>query len=457
MNPKELLAHVASRSGVLDEGGVRAFIDAHAVPPPVSIRLNRAKWQGDVPANSVPWASDAFYLSQRPTFTFDPLFHAGAYYVQEAGSMFLEAAVRACGLAGSDCMALDLCAAPGGKSTHLLSTLGDGAVLVSNEVVRQRARVLCDNITKWGRTNVCVTGSDPSLFRGLRGFFDLVVVDAPCSGEGLFRKDADAMLHWSEEAVEHCAHRQAGILADAWATLRDGGHLIYSTCTYNRHENEEQVARLLSWGAECVEVPLAASWGVMEVREGGVRGYRFMPHLAASEGFFLSVVRKPGADRGRSSLPKGALTQLPERDFAPWMQGMEAVLVRQGDAVAALSHGLLGVLPTLGTQVHVLQRGMLVGQEVRGQFLAVHGLAMKANCDASGLESVDTDLAEAIHYLRGNALLATDARGHALVHYRGLALGLVKGAGNRWNNLYPDPLRIRDMRTSLSEVLTAPL
>jgi 16S rRNA C967 or C1407 C5-methylase (RsmB/RsmF family) len=184
---------------------------------------------------------NAYYTDGRPSFTFDPLFHAGAYYVQEASSMFLEQALIACGLANADIIALDLCAAPGGKSTHLLSILGDDALLVSNEVVRPRAKILCDNITKWGRPNVCVTGSDTALFAGLPEFFDLVVVDAPCSGEGLFRKDADAMSHWSEEAVQQCAIRQSGILEHAWATLRPGGHLIYSTCTYNRSENEQQV------------------------------------------------------------------------------------------------------------------------------------------------------------------------------------------------------------------------
>jgi 16S rRNA C967 or C1407 C5-methylase (RsmB/RsmF family)/NOL1/NOP2/fmu family ribosome biogenesis protein len=457
MNPAELLAHVASQSGVLDESGVQAFVDAHAVPPPVSIRMNRAKWQGDVLADPVPWASDALYLPQRPTFTFDPLFHSGSYYVQEAGSMFLEAAVRACGLAGAHCVALDLCAAPGGKSTHLLSILGDGAVLVSNEVVRQRARVLCDNITKWGRTNACVTGSDPSRFATLPHLFDLVVVDAPCSGEGLFRKDADAMSHWSEQALEQCVARQADILAHAWATLRHGGHLIYSTCTYNRHENEEQVARLLSWGAECVEVPLAAAWGVVEVREAGVLAYRFMPHLTASEGFFLSVLRKPDAEAFRPSVPRSTRAQLPQRDIAPWMQGLDGILIEETDGVAVISEGLQELLPALASQVHVLQRGLQVGQKVRGKFAPAHGLAMVAKHDAAPLHALDTDLADAIHYLRGNALPDSDARGHALVRYRGLPLGLAKGAGNRWNNLYPVPLRIRDMRTTLSEVLTAPL
>lgn len=373
--------------------------------------------------------------------------------------MFVEAAVRACELAGTDCLVLDMCAAPGGKSTHLLSMLGDGAVLVSNEIVRPRARILCDNITKWGRANVCVTGSDASLFGGVPEFFDMVVVDAPCSGEGLFRKDADAMLHWSEDAVEHCASRQVEILTHAWATLRPGGHLIYSTCTYNRRENEENVARLMEWGAECVAVPVAAEWGVVEVCEGGLRAYRFMPHLTASEGFFLAVVRKPGdGEAFRPSVMKGFWKPMAEKDVEGWMPVLDdLLLMRDGERVVAVSERLLEVVPTLTRHLYALQYGVEVGCKGKGQMMPSHALAASAVLANDALPMVEVNLTEAIHYLRGNPLPCGDARGHALVSYRGLTLGLVKGAGNRWNNLYPTPLRIRDMRTGMDAMLTAPL
>jgi 16S rRNA C967 or C1407 C5-methylase (RsmB/RsmF family)/NOL1/NOP2/fmu family ribosome biogenesis protein len=459
MDRPALLRLVAARSGVLDAAGQQAFVDAHDAPPQVSIRLNRAKWIGGVDGHPVPWASDAYYLTERPTFTFDPLFHAGAYYVQEAGSMFLEAAVRACGMAGADCVALDLCAAPGGKSTHLLSVLGDDAVVVSNEVVRPRARILCDNITKWGRANACVTGSDPALFSGLPGFFDLVLVDAPCSGEGLFRKDAEAMQHWSEEAVAHCAQRQMDILAHAWATLRPGGHLIYSTCTFNRQENEDNVARLMEWGGECVPVPVASAHRVTEVREGGLTAYRFMPHITRAEGFFIAVLRKPGSGEAfRPSVRGGFLQSLQEKESEPWMAVPEGISpVRSGDAVVAVTEQLRSVLPALSKAVYPLKVGVEMARSAKGQTVPSHALAVSCIMDGNAFPFIDLELDAAIHYLRGNPLRAESARGFAVVRYRGLALGLVKGAGNRWNNLYPAPLRIRDMRTEVSAVVTAPL
>lgn len=460
MTRPELLRHVAARSGVLDTEGQLAFVAAHDVPPPVSIRMNRAKWEGGPDLRAVPWATDAYYLEQRPTFTFDPLFHAGAYYVQEAGSMFVEQAVRACGLAGQDCVALDLCAAPGGKSTHLLSMLGADALLVSNEVVRPRARILCDNITKWGRANVCVTGSDPALFSGLPDFFDLVVVDAPCSGEGLFRKDGDAMQHWSEEAVTHCASRQLDILQHAWATLRPGGHLIYSTCTYNRAENEENVKRMLEWGGACISIPLGKDWGVTEVRENGLVAYRFLPHLAEAEGFFLSVIVKPGnGEAYRPSTPKGFWTELSGKETGAWMPGdPEGVsLVKDGARIIAITPRLRQLFASISRQVYPLQYGVEVAELVKGQWTPSHQWVASAFSPEDDFPMIDVELADAIHYLRGNPLPATGATGFAGVVYSGAVLGLVKGAGNRWNNLYPAPLRIRDMRTGISEVVTAPI
>lgn len=374
--------------------------------------------------------------------------------------MFLEQAVRAIGLAGESCLALDLCAAPGGKSTHLLSLLGADALLVSNEVVRPRARILCDNITKWGQANVCVTGSDPSLFSGLPDFFDLVVVDAPCSGEGLFRKDEDAMQHWSEEAVVHCTSRQMDILKNAWATLRPGGHIIYSTCTYNRTENEENVGRMLAWGGACVSIPLSADWGVIAVQENGVVAYRFMPHLTAAEGFFLSVVRKPeNGEAYRPSVPKHFWNEVRPKELEPWMTVVSGdySLVRDGERILAISSTIRERFAAISSQVYPLQYGVEVAQFVKGQWVPSHQWVASSLFSENNLPVMDVDLPEAIHYLRGNPVPANGAKGFAAVRFKGLALGLVKGAGNRWNNLYPSPLRIRDMRTGIHEVITAPI
>jgi 16S rRNA C967 or C1407 C5-methylase (RsmB/RsmF family)/NOL1/NOP2/fmu family ribosome biogenesis protein len=459
MHRDQLLAHIASASGVLDASGQQAFVAAHDAPAPVSIRINSAKWSGTSPLRSVPWASHAYYTDGRPSFTFDPLFHAGAYYVQEASSMFLEQAVKACGLANADIIALDLCAAPGGKSTHLLSILGDDALLVSNEVVRPRAKILCDNITKWGRPNVCVTGSDTTLFAGLPEFFDLVVVDAPCSGEGLFRKDADAMSHWSEEAVQQCAIRQSGILEHAWATLRPGGHLIYSTCTYNRSENEQQVQRMVEWGGTCIPIP--AQWGVTEVKEGNVVAYRFMPHRTEGEGFFLAALRKSGEGEAfRPSAGRTAWKTVNEPSISAWVANdrfAHLELVANKEAICAITPKMRELLPIITREVYPLQYGVEVASVQKGSLVPSHALAASLIVAKDAFPQIETTLAEAIHYLRGNPLQGSDARGWGMVTYKGHVLGLAKGAGNRWNNHYPTPLRIRDMRTAVADVVLADL
>ncbi len=458
MNRHELLHHIALSSGVLDNEGVLKFVAAHDAPTPVSIRLHPSKWTGKPSLAPVPWASNAFYTNGRPSFTFDPLFHAGVYYVQEASSMFLERAVKACGFEGKDILALDLCAAPGGKSTHLLSILGKDAVLVSNEVIRPRAKVLCDNITKWGMPNVCVTGSDTALFLGLPDYFDLVVVDAPCSGEGLFRKDLDAMQHWSEEAVSHCAARQANILEHAWATLRPGGCLVYSTCTYNRLENEENMQRLIELGGTSISIPIDSSWGVTEVCGENFCAYRFMPHLTLGEGFFISVVRKPESGQTfRPSHGKLSLKVSTNAETQGWISPIELQhldVVAHNDKLLAMTQRMSALLPGIIQHVYPLQIGVEVATVKNGVNTPSHALAASVIVNVDAFPIIDTSLQEAVQYLRGNPVAGTGAKGWGIVSYNGQNLGFAKGAGNRWNNHYPTPLRIRDMRT---DVMTTPL
>ncbi|MES1226926.1 MAG: RsmB/NOP family class I SAM-dependent RNA methyltransferase, partial [Bacteroidota bacterium] len=177
----------------------------------------------------VPWSSNGYYLSERPSFTTDPLFHAGAYYVQEASSMFLEEAVKQTCDLSKPLKVLDLCAAPGGKSTLLQSIISNESLLISNEVIKSRVNILSENITKWGAANVVVTNNDPKDFQRLPEYFDLIVIDAPCSGSGLFRKDPEAITEWSSDNVMLCSQRQQRILADILPCLKPGGILIYST------------------------------------------------------------------------------------------------------------------------------------------------------------------------------------------------------------------------------------
>ena len=271
-----------------------AFTQALQTTAPTSIRINPFK-NHVAAGEQVPWSKWGMYLSERPKFTLDPVFHAGAYYVQEASSMFLEQAFHQATDLTKKLRVLDVSAAPGGKSTHTLSLLNNESLLVANEVIRSRATILAENIQKWGCSNAIVTNNDPEDFTRLSGFFDVIVVDAPCSGEGLFRKDPNAMKEWSPENVDLCGKRQRRILADVWPALKQDGVLIYSTCTYNRFENEETLQWLREQqDAESIELKTETAWGIDHVVENGIHGYHFYPHKVKGEGFFLSVIRKKG-------------------------------------------------------------------------------------------------------------------------------------------------------------------
>ncbi|HEX8060200.1 MAG TPA: RsmB/NOP family class I SAM-dependent RNA methyltransferase, partial [Cyclobacteriaceae bacterium] len=266
------------------------FKKALSEEPVSSIRINRLK-KPNLAGEHVSWCSTGIYLPERPVFTLDPNFHAGAYYVQEASSMFLEQAVKSSVDLSKPLRVLDLCAAPGGKSTHLLQLISNESLLVSNEVIRSRAMILSENIQKWGKSNVIVTNNDPKDFTELNGYFDLIVVDAPCSGEGLFRKDEDAMQEWSDENVNLCSLRQRRILADVWPALKENGVLIYCTCTYNEAENENN----LKWLSEQKDIELIDLPHFPGVEK--TTGYRFMPHKVKGEGFFIAAVRKKSQER----------------------------------------------------------------------------------------------------------------------------------------------------------------
>ena len=258
---------------------------------PVSIRINPKKSDKRPEATPVPWSQLGYYLPERLSFTFDPLFQNGTYYVQEASSMFLEQAIRTYVQEPVAC--LDLCAAPGGKSTHLLSLLPEGSVLVSNEVIRSRSYILAENIQKWGYPNHVVTNNDPAEVGELTHLFDVIVTDVPCSGEGMFRKDTDSTGEWSVANVELCASRQRRILHDIWNALKPGGLLVYSTCTYNTEEDEENIQYIIDeLGAEPLSIPIDDAWGVCGALKYANPVYRFFPHRTRGEGFFLAALRK---------------------------------------------------------------------------------------------------------------------------------------------------------------------
>ena len=375
------------------------YLQSFEEDAPVSIRLNPLKAEGLVPVDSepVPWCRGGYYLKQRPNFTMDPLLHAGCYYVQEAASMFLDEVLRQhlgdcpscekrCGLQ-RDCPlgALDLCAAPGGKSTLMRAALPRDCMLYSNEPIRNRANILAENVEKWGYPNHLVTNNYPPAFGASKLGFDIILCDVPCSGEGMFRKDPATIREWSPQNVEKCWKLQREIVAEAWRCLNPGGLLIYSTCTFNTKENEENIHWILSeYDAQVLPVETKPEWHITgSLLEGFTEPvYRFIPGISRGEGLFLCVLRKGGK----------ATHQTP----------------------VTTNHSPFTILPSSN------------------------------NLQPSAVQ-VDLDYRQAISYLRGEALTLPDGtpRGEVTVTFQGHPLGLVKNIGSRANNLYPKAWRIK--------------
>jgi 16S rRNA C967 or C1407 C5-methylase (RsmB/RsmF family)/NOL1/NOP2/fmu family ribosome biogenesis protein len=426
---------------------------------PVSVRMNRAKAPAALPApvaGEVPWAEEGRYLVERPVFTLDPALHAGAYYVQEASSMFLAHALR--GILAEQVepvVALDLCAAPGGKSTHLYDLLPEGSLLIANEVIRPRAEVLAENLTKWGAMRVAVTNADPEVIgKRLEGICDLMVVDAPCSGEGMFRKDPDSVKEWSEDHVRLCADRQKRILADAWAALKPGGWLVYSTCTYNIQENEENLAWMrLSLGAETLQLQPNADWGVVETQHAGMYGYRLYPHRLSGEGLFLGVVQKPAVgERASSNLRKrkpgaGKLPQATRKEaelVRPWLRPeAEAAFWKHGDLLHAFPQDWAHLVPVLDA-LPLKKLGTVVGSLHNRGVNPEHELALSPYLDPEAFAVAETAREEAINFLSLRDFTPEEVgTGWNLIRHGQHALGWAKPVGNRMNNYYPKHWRIR--------------
>ncbi|TXK36599.1 rRNA methyltransferase [Pontibacter qinzhouensis] len=429
-----------------------AFETAMTLTPPVSIRANMAKLEQPLGLPHVPWSSQGYYLPERPLFTLDPLLHAGAYYVQEASSMFLEQALKQAVDVTEPLRVLDLCGAPGGKSTHLASLLSAESLLVSNEVIRSRATILAENIAKWGSGNVVVTNNDPRDFQKLPEFFDVMVVDAPCSGEGMFRKDPQAMEEWSEENVKLCAQRQQRILMDVWPALKPGGVLIYSTCTWNTAENEDNIAWLAQQeGAKSLALELEASWGIVPGEQQGVQGYRFYPHQLQGEGFFLAVIQKSGegavnGTSGKRKKYKLALAGKKEKALVEsWLKNTEELeWLQYGDYISAIPANLFEEVDTLYQNLYVLQAGTEVAEAKGKKLKPQHQLALSQQLSLNEFDTAEVSLEQALRYLRKEDIqLGGSGSNWVLLQYQGYTLGWAKQIGNRMNNYYPKEWRIR--------------
>ncbi len=414
---------------------------------PVSIRLNRRKTTASLPYERIPWSQSGYYLPERLSFTFDPLFHAGIYYVQEASSMFLEQAIKT--YIDTPVKCLDLCAAPGGKSTHLLDTLPEGSLLVSNEVIRSRSKILSENITKWGNSYNIITNNDPIDFSKLTHFFDVIVTDVPCSGEGMFRKDPDSIKEWSVSNVSLCAARQRRILQDIWNALKPGGLLIYSTCTYNIEENEENIRYIIEeLDAKSLSIEKSNDWRISKALKYEYPVNRFFPHKVKGEGFFLAVLRKADSEfseikRKVKREKKRNSVQIP-KDISLWLSDPEKFSIEVSkDKIYAFPKQYMDDLKYIAESLHIVSAGICLGELKGKDIIPAHSLAMSTEINKDIFEQAELNWEEAIKYLRKEPLTLGNTKGYVLVNYKGCPLGFVKQLGNRANNLYPQEWRIR--------------
>ena len=432
-------------------------------PPPVSIRLHPQKSRGHEVGSSlagedVPWCHLGHYLSHRPNFTFDPLLHAGAYYVQDAASMFIDKVIRQ--HVTQPVVMLDLCAAPGGKTTAALSALPDGSMLFANEPIPSRARILLENIQKYGHQDVVVTNNyAPDYVRsGLR--FDVILADVPCSGEGMFRKDEGAITEWSVHNVAHCQQLQRQIVEDIWSCLRPGGLLIYSTCTLNTRENEENVQWMMTTlGAEPLAVDTDEQWhitGDLYCREP-LPVYRFIPGITKGEGLFMAVLRKSPEDDApdqssqkmtkrresarRHEKPTGSIPP----DIMSWLaEPTSYTFKKQGDTIIAIPRRW-EPLYEQARQLRILHAGITVATDKGRQFIPHPSLALSLGLRRGVFDEVALTKPEAITYLRREpiAVGSNHPRGHLLFTYHDIPLGFAKNVGQRANNLYPQEWKIK--------------
>jgi 16S rRNA C967 or C1407 C5-methylase (RsmB/RsmF family)/NOL1/NOP2/fmu family ribosome biogenesis protein len=401
-------------------------------------------------ATRIPWSSSGYYLSERPLFTFDPLLHAGVYYVQEASSMFLEQAFRQSVDTGGPLRVLDLCAAPGGKSTLLQSIISSNSLLVSNEVIKARAAVLEENMVKWGAANVVVTNNDPAHFARLENYFDVIVIDAPCSGSGLFRRDPAAIDEWSESNVVLCSQRQQRIIADVWPALKQSGVLIYSTCSYSAAEDEA----ILDWLSQSFDVrgislQTDPAWGIVETASanGNLKGYRFYPDKLKGEGFFIASLQKKqggvfvAGKRAKKATEK--LSKSAEAIVKKWVnEAGELAFFKQGEVIVALPAALQDDLAVLQSALYIKKAGVTLGKLAGYDLVPDHQLAV-STIASSHIPKLALNRLEAIGYLRKDDIPLPAAQpGWHLVTHEGHSLGWIKNLPNRFNNYYPKEWRI---------------
>jgi 16S rRNA C967 or C1407 C5-methylase (RsmB/RsmF family)/NOL1/NOP2/fmu family ribosome biogenesis protein len=444
MFPQEFIKRIREQS-YIDADSLLAALHE---PSPVSVSINTGKWNlKPAFAEPVPWCETGYYLESRPSFTLDPLFHAGCYYPREASGMFLEQVFRQLVPDTENLRVLDLCGAPGGKSTQISDLIGPGSVLVSNEVIRHRASILAETLTKWGSPGVIVTQNDPAVFGRLKGYFDIIVIDAPCSGEGMFR-DPVAVGEWTPANASHCAERQKRIIMDVWPALKENGLLVYSTCTFNPAENEENIKWLVeNTGSKSLGMDISRFTGSREIEYNGITGYGFHPGKVKGEGFFISTIRKEGTGEVKPIRIQRKKEYLPGRhDIAiaqQWTMFPGNQLLKRGEELTGLACDA-GEFLYLFSNLNVVKAGTKISVNKKNDYLPSHEIALSHMLRKGAFPEWDLSYNEAVGYLRRDPLPRTElSGGWILVTYRGVNLGFVKNIRSRINNYFPVEWRIR--------------
>jgi 16S rRNA C967 or C1407 C5-methylase (RsmB/RsmF family)/NOL1/NOP2/fmu family ribosome biogenesis protein len=425
------------------------FLAALENAPTTSIRLNPFKPSvNTLTAEKIKWCEKGYNLSQRPEFIFDPLFHAGAYYVQESSSMFLEHLLKQLlPTFSTPIKILDLCAAPGGKSTLISSLLSKNDLLVSNEILKSRVGILEENMMKWGQPNVVITNNDPKDFDAVTHFFDIIVIDAPCSGEGLYRKDKNAIAEWSIDSIKLCEARQQRIVADCLECLKPGGYIVYSTCTYNIQENESNVKWMMhQWQLKPIIIDINPDWPIAHSLDNDVIAYRFLPHKVTGEGLFMACLQKPQDTIEHQKRPykrKDKMNKLQLESLRKWLQhpdDYEYMMV--GDKIQAIPNALIEDVQHLQHHLYLKNAGLFMGSFAKNELIPEHHLAL-SNALSQSVQRIEVSTNDTIRYLRkDNLVLDTSMIGWTVLTYQNLPIGWVKLLPNRLNNYLPSQLRI---------------
>lgn len=432
------------------------FVESFNNAPPVSIRLNTFKPSGNFThLEKIHWCNAGKYMKERPIFTMDPLFHAGAYYVQEASSMFLNTVINQIYKPSGAVKILDLCAAPGGKSTLILSHINDESLLIANETINSRVKKLKENIIKWGSCNCFITNNDPDDFKNLENFFDIVLVDAPCSGEGMFRKEYNAINEWSEKNIELCSLRQKRIVSSVINSIKPNGYIIYSTCTYTPEENEEIIKMILHQNDfTSVKINIDEKLNIVETESnvGSKKfyAYRFYPHKVKGEGFFIACLKKNSSEESvnnKKSYRLPAIKKIPisiNNEISGWLKKPQQFdFFMKEEKIIALKKCHFQDYFILNDHLNLKLAGLNLGRIVDGKLIPSHDLALSTEV-SDKIKSVELNTEQAIKFLKKQEFNIDKQldKGWMLVTFKGHNLGWIKILNNRINNYFPTELRI---------------